>query len=335
MASTHDDSMTDGAANSGGTRRGASTGRAVRVAAFGGPEALQVEQVPIPQPVDDEVLVRVHAAGVNPVDGKTRSGEFPPVGEGDLPVILGRDLAGTIEAVGTRAHYMLSHGDKVFAFIDFDRGAQADYVVVKAIELCAIPDGIDMATAASIPLAAMTAWQGLFDHGGLEAGQRVLIHGGAGGVGQFAIQFARWKGAEVVATAGPDDQDLIRRLGADVAIDYKSQDFATIVQDVDCVLDLVGGDTQQASWGVIRRNGILVSTLAEPDADIAKAHGVRAAPRWLARPNAVQLGTIGDLVASGEVTVTVAATYPLAEVAAAQERLEQGHVGGKIVLTLV
>lgn len=329
MASTHDDSMTHGKADSGG-----STIRAVRIAAFGGAEVLEVAQVPIPQPVDDEVLVRVHAASVNPVDGKTRAGEFPPVAADDLPVTLGRDLAGTIEAVGTRAHNMLSHGDKVFAFIDFDRGAQSDYVVVKAMELCAIPDGLDMATAAAIPLAAMTAWQGLFDHAGLEAGQRVLIHGGAGGVGQFAIQFARWKGAEVIATAGPDDQDLIRRLGADVAIDYKGQRFEEIVQDVDCVFDLVDGETRDRSWSVIKAGGILVSTLSEPDADTAKAHDVRTVPQWLARPNTVQLGQIGDLVAAGEVTVTVAATYPLAKVAAAQERLEQGHVAGKIVLTL-
>ena len=333
MASTHDDSMTMGGADSGGGT--ASTGRAVRIATFGGPEVLQVAPVPIPQPVDDEVLVRVHAASVNPVDGKTRAGEFPPVGEADLPVTLGRDLAGTIEAVGTRAHDMLSHGDAVFAFIDFDRGAQSDYVVVKAIELCAIPEGLDMTIAAAIPLAAMTAWQGLFDHGGLEAGQRVLIHGGAGGVGQFAIQFAKWKGAEVIATAGPDDQDLIRRLGADVAIDYKGQRFEEVAGDVDCVFDLVDGETRERSWGGIKPGGILVSTLSEPDADTARSHGVRAAPHWLARPNTVQLGTIGDLVASGTVTVAVAATYKLAEVAAAQQRLEQGHVAGKIVLTLV
>lgn len=333
MATTHDDSMTNRSADSG-TGRGGSTGRAVRIAAFGGPDMLRVEEVAIPQAVDDEVLVRVHAASVNPVDGKTRAGEFPPVAEADLPVTLGRDLAGTIEAVGTRAHYMLSHGDKVFAFIDFDRGAQADYVVVKAIELCAIPDGIDMTTAAAIPLAALTAWQGLFDHGGLESGQRVLIHGGAGGVGQFAIQFAKWKGAEVIATAGPDDQDLIRRLGADVAIDYKGQRFEEIAGEVDCVFDLVDGETRARSWDVIRPGGILVSTLSEPDADTAKAHGVRAAAHWLAQPNTVQLGTIGDLVASGEVTVTVAATYPLEQVAAAQDRLEQGHPAGKVVLTL-
>ena len=330
MANTRDDSMTKGPTDSiGGT-----TGRAVRIAAFGGPEVLRVEQVPIPQPVDDEVLVRVHAASVNPVDGKTRAGEFPPVGEDALPVVLGRDLAGTIEAVGTRAHNMLSHGDRVFAFIDFDRGAQADYVVVKAIELCAIPEGMTMTTAAAIPLAGMTAWQGLFDHGGVEAGQRVLIHGGAGGVGQFAVQLAKWKGAEVIATAGTDDIERVRALGADRAVDYRNERFEDVVRDVDCVFDLVGGETQKRSWAVLKRGGILVSTLAEPDAETARSLGVRAAPRWLARPNTVQLGQIADLVAAGTVRIAVSDTYPLEQVAAAQQRLEDGHVAGKIVLTL-
>lgn len=334
MADTHDDTMTHADSKSPGEGV-ASTGRAVRLTRFGGPEVLGIDDVPIPQPVDDEVLVRVHAASVNPVDGKTRAGEFPPVGEGDLPVILGRDLAGTIEAVGTRAHYMLSHGDRVFAFIDFDRGAQADYVVVKAIELCAIPNGVDMATAAAIPLAAMTAWQGLFDHGGVEAGQRVLIHGAAGGVGQFAVQFAAWKGAEVIATAGPDYQELVRGLGASTVIDYRNERFEDVVGDVDCVFDLVDGETRARSWGVIKPGGILVSTLSAPDADTAREHGVRAAPHWLARPNTVQLGEIGALVADGTVTVRVAATYPIEQAADAQRRLEAGHVAGKVVLTLV
>lgn len=339
MASTHDDSMTRGETN-GEDGAGVSashtisTGRAVRIDRFGGPEALSVAAVPIPQAVDDEVLVRVHAASVNPVDGKTRAGEFPPVAEENLPATLGRDLAGTIEAVGTRAHYMLSHGDAVFAFIDFDRGAQADYVVVKAVELCAMPAGLDMATAAAIPLAGLTAWQGLFDHGGVAAGQRVLIHGAAGGVGQFAVQLAKWKGANVIATAGPDDQTLVRNLGADIVIDYRHQSFEDIARDIDCVLDLVGGATRDKSWKVIKPGGILVSTLGEPDAATAAEHGVRAAPHWLARPNTAQLGQIGDLVAAGTIKVAVVETYPLERVAEAQQRLEDGHIAGKIVLTL-
>lgn len=311
------------------------TGRALVVPRFGGPEVMELRDQPLPQPQDDEVVVRVHAASVNPVDGKTREGKFPPLGEEALPIVLGRDLAGTIETFGTRAHYMVRHGDPVFAFIDFDRGAQADYVLVKAVELCAIPAGIDMATAAAIPLAAMTAWQGLFDHGGLAPGQRVLIHGGAGGVGQFAIQFAKWKGAEVLATAGPDDQDLLRDLGADRPIDYKGERFEDVAKDVDLVLDLIDGETRARSWGVLRKGGILVSTVSDPDQAEAARHGVRAAPRWMARPNAAQLGEVADLVAAGTVRVRVAKTFPLEEAAAAQAALDAGHVGGKIVLTMV
>ena len=160
---------------------------------------------------------------------------------------------------------MLSKGDAVFALIGQDRGAQSDYVVVKAVELVAAPKSIDMVRAAAVPLVAMTAWQGLFDQGGLSQGQRVLIHGGAGGVGHMAIQFAKAKGATVFATAAADDLEFVRRLGADTAIDYKSERFEDIARDIDLVFDLVAGDTQDRSWTVLREGGIMVSTLAEPD----------------------------------------------------------------------
>ena len=325
-------------ADDGGTRDTArgSTGAAVCLSRFGGPDVLTVEQVAIPQPLDDEVLVRVRAASVNPVDGKTRAGQYPPVRADKLPMILGRDLAGTIEAVGTRAHYMLSHGDRVFAFIGPDRGAQAEYVVVKAIELVAMPASIDFVSAAALGLASMTAWQGLFDHGGLTAGQRVLIHGGGGGLGHLAIQFAHAKGATVITTASGGDLDFVRSLGADQAIDYEKQDFTQAVEPVDLVLDLVGGDTQARSVGVLRDGGTLVSTIDVADAVRADAarRGIRIPDRWHAEPNAAQLGEVAGMVERGQVTVTVSETFPLAEVAAAQQRLERGGVRGKVVLTL-
>ena len=310
------------------------TSRAVRLSWFGGPDALMIDPVGIPQPQDDEVLVRVVAASVNPVDYKIREGKYPAVKENDLPKILGRDLAGTIEALGTRAHYMLSKGEPVFAFIDQDRGAQSDYVVVKAIELVAAPKGIDLIHAAAVPLAAMTAWQGLFDHGRLEAGQRVLIHGGAGGVGHFAIQLAKAKGATVFATASADDLDFVRELGADTAIDYKNERFEDVATNIDVVFDLAAGETQDRSWAVLREGGIMVSTLVEPDKGKAAAVKARSAPRYTAQPNAAQLGQIGDLIEAGKVKVVVSETFPLEQVRAAHERLEQGGVRGKIVLTL-
>jgi NADPH:quinone reductase-like Zn-dependent oxidoreductase len=307
---------------------------AIRLDRFGGPDALAVATQPIPQAKDDEVLVRVRAASVNPVDAKTRAGEYPVVTEKDLPITLGRDLAGTIEAVGTRAHYMLSHGDAVFAFIGQDRGAQADYAVVKAVELVALPQGLSMAEGAAVPLAAMTAWQGMFEHGGLQPGETVLIHGGAGGVGHLAIQLAKAKGARVVTTASGRDLDWVRSLGADVAIDYKEQRFEDEAGEVDVVFDLIGGDTLERSWAVVREGGAIVSTLEQPDEARAREKRLRAAVTYHAQPNAAQLGEIADLLAAGKVEVTVAATFPLAEVAAAQARLEEGGLRGKIVLTV-
>lgn len=307
--------------------------KSVRVHAFGGPEVLQVEPIPIPQAKDDEVLVRVAAASLNPVDYKTREGEFPPVGEDALPAILGRDLAGTIEAVGTRAHYMLRKGDPVFAFIGFDRGGQSEYVVVKALELAAAPASIDLVHAAAVPLAGMTAWQGLFDHGGLQAGQRVLIHGGAGGVGHLAVQFAKAKGATVFATAGTDDLDYVRSIGADTAIDYKNQRFEDVATDIDLVLDLVGGETQTRSFAVLRDGGTLVSTLDVAEPDKGRDRNIRVPERWLAQVNTKQLGEIAALIDAGKVKVEVAEVFPVEDAPSAYERLENGHVRGKIVLT--
>ena len=198
----------------------------------------------------------------------------------------------------------------------------------------AAPTSIDLVHAGAVPLAALTAWQGLFDHGELKAGQRVLIHGGAGGVGHFAVQFAKARGATVVTTAGPDDIEFVRELGADTVIDYKNERFEYVTRDFDLVLDLIGGETQDRSWAVLREGGILVSTLADPDQEQAKARKVRAAPRWMTQPIAAQLGEVAQLIDAGRVKVTVTAIYPLDQVRAAQQRLEQGHLRGKIVLTV-
>lgn len=232
------------------------TASAIQITCFGDPaEVIERAQVPIPQPVDDEVLVRVRAASINPVDWKIAQGDYPPVGADRLPLVLGRDVAGTIEAVGTRAHYMLSHGDRVFAFIGQERGGQSAYVVVKAVELVAMPAGLDFAQAAGAGLASMTAWQGLFDHGGLATGQRVLIHGGAGGVGHLAVQMARWKGATVFATASAQDRDFVRSIGADTVIDYAAERFETIATDCDLVFDTQGGAVQRRSFDSSSRAG--------------------------------------------------------------------------------
>ncbi|RDE05160.1 NADP-dependent oxidoreductase [Sphingomonas aracearum] len=307
--------------------------RTIWLERFGDLDVLHLQDRPVPQPVDDEVLVRVRAASINPVDWKIAAGQYPPKPADQLPFALGRDLAGTIEAVGTRAHNMLSHGDRVFAFIGQDRGAQSDYVVVRATELVAMPGNMDFESAAAIPLAAMTAWQGLLVHGGLQAGQRVLIHGAAGGVGHLAVQIARWKGATVFATAGTDDLDYVRSIGADTVIDYKNERFEDVATELDLVFDTQGGETQARSFGCIRPGGCLVSTL-EPDEQAAAEHGVRVPPRWHAEPNAAQLGEIAKLLEAGTLRVEVARSFPIEEFDAAYRFARDGHPRGKVVLTL-
>ena len=309
--------------------------RAVILPRFGGPEVLEIGERPWPQPVDDEVLVRVHAASVNPVDSKIRQGGYPLVTAEMLPIVLGRDLAGTIETLGTRAHNMLSHGDRVFAFVGPDRGGQADYAIVKAVELVAMPASLDFAEAAAVPLAAMTAWQGLFDHGELKPGQSVLIQGGAGGVGHLAVQLAKAKGARVLTTVRGADVAFARELGADVVVDYERDRFEE-AGEVDLVLDLAGGETQARSVAVVKPGGLLVSTIdvaAEAKA-AADTRGVRVPQRWHATPNAAQLGEIADLIDAGKVRPIVARVFDLTNVAAAHTALEAGGVRGKIVLTV-
>ncbi|MER9327874.1 NADP-dependent oxidoreductase [Mesorhizobium sp. M0488] len=302
--------------------------KAVRVHTFGGPEVLSLDEVPMPQPRDDEVTLKVYAASVNPVDYKIREGTS---GE-DLPVTLGRDVSGVVELCGTRAH-TLKKGDPLFAMLGPDRGGNAEYVVVKATEAAAKPESLSHVEAAAVPLAGITAWQGLFDHGGLEPGQRVLIHGGAGGVGHLAIQLAKATDAFVATTVSAEDFDFVHRLGADQIVDHKKQRFEDVVEKVDVVFDLVAGDTQDRSWTVLKPGGRLVSTLSEPSPEQARRHQARGTS-YIAQPNAAQLAEIGRLIDAGKVKPFVQATYPLEEVAKAEERLEKEHARGKIVLRI-
>ncbi|MER8366356.1 NADP-dependent oxidoreductase [Mesorhizobium sp. M0991] len=302
------------------------TMKAVRIHDFGGPEVLSLDDVPLPQPRDDEVTLKVCAASVNPVDYKVREGSSGA----DLPVTLGRDVSGVVELCGTRAH-TLKKGDPLYAMLGNDRGGNAEYVVVKATEAAAKPQRLSHAEAAAVPLAGLTAWQGLFDHGGLKSGQRVLIHGGAGGVGHLAVQFAKAAGAFVATTVSAQDFNFVRALGADQAVDYKNQRFEEVVEDVDLVFDLVAGETQDRSWDVLKPGGTLVSTLSEPSAEKARQHRARGVS-YLTKPNAAQLAEISRLIDAGKVRPFVQAIYPLEEVAKAEEQLEKQHTRGKIVL---
>jgi NADPH:quinone reductase-like Zn-dependent oxidoreductase len=308
--------------------------KAIRIHRFGGPEVLELDDVPIPQPGTGELLVHISTASVNPVDYKIHRGTVPWVSREMLPITLGRDLSGTVEGIGAQVD-VFGEGESVYAMLgSIDRGSYAEYVLVKPTEAAAKPARLSHIEAAAVPLAALTAWQGLFDHGHLEAGQTVLIHGGSGGVGHFAIQFAKVGGATVWTTVSAQNLDFVSELGADRAIDYQSQHFEEIVRDVDLVLDLVGGETQERSWSVLKPGGILVSALGEPQREKAMQHGVRAVAGYRAQPNPEQLTEIGRLIDEGKVRPVVSATYPLTDVRRAHEHLEQGHVRGKIVLVV-
>ena len=304
--------------------------KAVRIHEFGGPEVLKLEETPIPEPADDEVLVRVQGASVNPVDYKIRGGGYPRVKADQLPMTLGRDIAGVIDRCG-RAVQDFAMGDAVYAMLPSDRGGYAEFVTVKASACARKPERLDAIQAAAVPLAGLTAWQGLFDQGGLQAGQTVLIHGASGGVGHLAVQFARARGATVIATARAEDRPFLKGLGATEVIDYKAQKFEDEVTSVDVVFDLVAGSTQDRSWSVLREGGALVSTLQAPSAEKAAEHHAKAA-HYMAEPNGAELTEIARLIDAGEVMPVIDRTYALPEAAEAERRLETEHVRGKIVL---
>src|SRR5580692_10209781 len=217
--------------------------RAIRIHRFGGPEVLRLDEIDKPSTDGGKLRIRVAAASVNPVDYKIRRGGYPGVSDADLPITLGKDLAGVVEIAAGE----FKVGDEVYAHVTWPDGAYVDYAVVAPSGVAAKPKSLDMIAAAAVPLAATTAWQGLFDHGGLKSGQTVLIHGASGGVGGFAVQFAKAKGARVIATASGDGLQTVRDYGADVVVDYKTQKFEDVAHDVDLVFDLIGGETQDRS----------------------------------------------------------------------------------------
>jgi NADPH:quinone reductase-like Zn-dependent oxidoreductase len=306
------------------------TMKAVRLHEFGGPEKLVLDDVPRPKPAAGEVLVRVISAGVNPVDWKIRAGMFADP-RTKLPITLGYDVAGVVVELGPEAR-LFKAGDPVYGMLPISiGGAYAEFVAVPEKFLATPPKNLDLYAAGGVPLAALTAWQALFDKAELKPGQTVLVHGGSGGVGHFAVQFAKAKGARVLATASGANQGFLKEIGADTAIDYKNQKFEEIAKDVDVVLDSVGGDTLERSYGVLKKGGFLVSIVARVDEKKLEEKGLRGTS-MLVQPNADELREIAKLVESGKVKPVVSATFPLAQAAEAQKKSEAGGVRGKIVL---
>ncbi len=306
--------------------------KAVRIHAFGGPELLKYEDAPRPEPAAGEVGIRVRAAGVNPFDGKIRSGAFEKAMAHPLPLILGWDVAGDVAALGPGVTGF-AVGDPVYALADYARdGAYAEYLVVAATLVAPKPRTLDYVAAASVPMAAETAMQALYDLGQLQAGQTVLIHGAAGSLGGFAVQLAKLRGAHVIGTALAANAGYVAGLGADQVIDYQAQQFETLVQNADLVLDTQGGEVQARSWQVLRPGGRLVSTVqpATPPADAPA--GVRG--DWIfVQPSADTLRALTVLIEAGQLLTPVQLVLSLREARHAQELVDAGlSKPGKVVL---
>ncbi|TKA02143.1 NADP-dependent oxidoreductase [Actinacidiphila oryziradicis] len=314
------------------------TMRAVTIREFGGPEVLTAEQVARPEPLPTEVLVRVHAAGINPVDWKTRAGQGM-AGLQTMPLILGWDVSGVVEEVGFGVT-TLAPGDEVYGMPWFPRaaGAYAEFVTAPSRHFARKPASIGHVEAAVLPLAALTAWQALVDTAGVKAGQRVLVHAAAGGVGHLAVQFARHLGAEVVATAREPRHAWLKELGADEVIDYTQQRFEDVTGDVDVVIDLIGAqdDTDARSVSVTRPGGLVVAIpagVSERLATVAAQAGVRTSP-FLVEPDSAALTTIAGLVDSGKVSIEVERSFALEQAAEAHRLGETNRTRGKLVLTV-
>jgi NADPH:quinone reductase-like Zn-dependent oxidoreductase len=308
--------------------------QAIRVHQYGGPERLILEQVPRPEPREGEVLVRVHATGVLPAEWKLRQGNFKAYIPVVFPYIPGSALAGVVEAVGPGVT-QLQRGQAVFGRTP--NGTYAEYTTAPADTLAVKPEGLSFADAATISGGATVAWTALFESAGLQPDQWILIHGAAGGVGLFAVQFARWKGAHVAATASAANVEFVRALGAETVIDYAVTPFEQVVRDMDVVLDTMGGEVLNRSMQTVRPGGILISLLEQPSQAEAQARGIRAMKNAAALPfpSSSLLQTIAQLMAEGQVRTTIAAIFALPEARRAQTLSQTGHGRGRIILRLV
>ena len=308
--------------------------KAIHMHGRGGPDHLVYEEAPQPHPGTGEVLVRVYATGViAPELTWTATYETNAGVIRSLP-IPGHDLAGVVEEVGPGVT-TFGRGERVYALTAFDRdGAEAEYTIALPTELAPMPRSLDFVQAAAVPLTALTAWQAFFEHAGLSAGQTVLIHGAAGGVGIFAVQLAHQAHARVIATASARNHSFLSELGADEVIDYHTTAFEEVVHDVDIVLDTVGGDTMERSWQVLKRGGVMVSIASPPSPEKASTYGVR--PVWfIVEPSREQLIHISTMIDAGQIRPIIDTVLPLSQARQAFEQGARGHTRGKIVLRIM
>jgi NADPH:quinone reductase-like Zn-dependent oxidoreductase len=305
--------------------------KAVVAHEYGAPEVLKYEDAPRPEPKENELLVRVIACGVNPADPLVISGRFAKEFGTHVPLIPGYDVAGVVEKTGAKVT-KLKKGDAVYGYALFG-GGWAEYAVLAENEAALKAKSATFIEAAAVPMGALTAWQGLIDTAKLSAGQTVLIHGGSGGVGSFAIQIAKAKGARVIATASTANQDLLKQLGADVAIDYTKTKFEEIAKDVDVVFDTVGRDTLERSYPIVKKGGIVTTIVARPDPAQLDKYGIRGSS-IASHPDGNELAEITKLIEAGKIKPIVSEVLPLTEAVKASEQAETHHTRGKVVLKI-
>jgi NADPH:quinone reductase-like Zn-dependent oxidoreductase len=298
---------------------------------YGGPEMLKYENVPVPEPKENEILVRVIGSGVNPADPLILNGKYAKEFGTHLPLILGYDMAGVVVKTGSKVT-KLKIGDPVYAYLLWG-GGWAEYCISNESESAIKPKSLSFTDASAVPLAALTAWQALIDVGKIQSGQTVLIHGGSGGVGSFAIQIAKTRGARVIATASTANQDLLKQLGADVAIDYTKQKFEEIAHDVDLVIDPVGRDTLARSYAVVKKGGTIITLNSRCDPAELANHGIRG-ELLLSHPEANELAEITKLIEDKKLRPIVTQVLPLTDAAKADAQAETHHTRGKIVLQI-
>lgn len=305
--------------------------KAIRSHKRGGPEQLVYEDAPKPEMSHGDALIRVHATGITPAELTWDETYSNCDGSERLPTIPGHEVSGVVESLAEGVGDV-SIGDEVYALTSFCRnGGAAEYVAIHAADLAQKPKTLDHAQAAAVPLSALTVWQSFFDHTRLTPGQRVLIHGAAGGVGTFAVQVAHWRGAYVIGTASAKNREFLLGLGADEVIDYQHTKFEQVAQNIDVVLDTIGGDTRERSWKVLKPKGILISLPGPIPEGEAASHN-RQGLFFIVEPNRNQLGEIAKLIDSGAIRPVIAETIPLARTREAFERGMAGHTRGKLVL---
>lgn len=307
--------------------------KAAQINGYGGEEVLQTAtDVPKPKPGSDQILIKVHAAATNPFDWKVREGymkEFIPL---KFPATLGGDVAGTVAEIGEDVTgFEVDQAVYGMAGAASGQGSYAEFTPVKATQLVAKPESVDFVTAAALPLAAVSAYQALVDHIGLKSGQKILIHGGAGGIGSLAIQIAKNVGAYVATTASAKEAEFVKSLGADEVIDYQAQDFASLLKDYDAVFDTVGGETNAKSYTTLKNGGTLVSMVQPEDAALTKQYGIKYVHQS-SQPTVERLAKIAEMVDNGTLKVNVDKVFPLDQAAAALEYLKTGHPRGKVVI---